>query len=80
MSGIIRLAKKQDIEDLAIIYKNLYDNVDIGEYVNSKLELKYWIYLIHISFKILWTDNSSVWLIIVLIFPIKESVQFDFNK
>ena len=32
MSGIIRLAKKQDIEDLAIIYKNLYDNVDIGEY------------------------------------------------
>ena len=29
---MIRLAKKEDIEDLAIIYKNLYDNVDIGEY------------------------------------------------
>lgn len=28
---MIRLVKKEDIKDLAIIYKHLYDNVDIGE-------------------------------------------------
>lgn len=28
---MIRLVKKEDFEDLAVIYKNLYDNVDIGE-------------------------------------------------
>ncbi len=29
---MIRLVKKSDIEDLAVIYKDLYDNVDIGEH------------------------------------------------
>ena len=28
---MIRLVRKEDIKDLAIIYKDLYDNVDIGE-------------------------------------------------
>ncbi len=28
---MIRLVRKEDINDLAIIYKDLYDNVDIGE-------------------------------------------------
>lgn len=29
---MIRLVKKSDIDDLAVIYKDLYDNVDIGEH------------------------------------------------
>ena len=29
---MIRLAKKEDIKYLAPIYKELYDNVDIGEF------------------------------------------------
>ena len=29
---MIRLVKLQDIKDLAIIYKDLYDDVDIGEF------------------------------------------------
>jgi L-amino acid N-acyltransferase YncA len=28
---MIRLAKKEDIKELAVIYKDLYDNADIGE-------------------------------------------------
>lgn len=28
---MIRLVKKEDLKELAVIYKNLYDNVDIGE-------------------------------------------------
>ena len=41
MSGIIRLAKKEDLEDLAVIYKSLYDDVDIGENwsIEKSLEL-----------------------------------------
>ena len=45
MSGIIRLAKKEDLEDLAVIYKSLYDDVDIGENwsIEKSLELlNYW--------------------------------------
>lgn len=42
---MIRLVKKEDINQLAIIYKELYDNVDIGE--NWSIEtainlLNYW--------------------------------------
>ena len=42
---MIRLAKKEDIKELAIIYKELYDNADIGE--NWTIEsaanlLNYW--------------------------------------
>ena len=42
---MIRLVKKEDLKDLAIIYKELYDNVDIGE--NWSIEtatnlLNYW--------------------------------------
>lgn len=42
---MIRLARKEDIKDLAIIYKDLYDNVDIGEnWTIEKSEelLNYW--------------------------------------
>ena len=42
---MIRLVKRSDIDELAKIYKDLYDNVDIGE--NWTIErasslLKYW--------------------------------------
>ena len=42
---MIRLVRKEDINDLAIIYKDLYDNVDIGENwsIKSATELlTYW--------------------------------------
>lgn len=42
---MIRLVKKEDLEDLAVIYKSLYDNVDIGENwsIEKSLELlNYW--------------------------------------
>lgn len=42
---MIRLVKKEDLEHLAIIYKDLYDNVDIGEdwSVEKSLDLlNYW--------------------------------------
>lgn len=42
---MIRQVKIEDIEELAIIYKELYDNVDIGEFWTIKSAtqmLKYW--------------------------------------
>lgn len=42
---MIRLAKEEDLKELAIIYKELYDDADIGEYwsVESALKLlQYW--------------------------------------
>ena len=42
---MIRLVRKEDIKDLAQIYKELYDNVDIGEYwtIESATNLlNYW--------------------------------------
>lgn len=42
---MIRLVKKEDIKDLAIIYKNLYDNVDIWEFwtISTATDLlNYW--------------------------------------
>ncbi len=42
---MIRLAKKEDINNLAIIYKDLYDDVDIGEFwsIESAAKLlNYW--------------------------------------
>ena len=45
MSWFVRLVKKEDLKDLAVIYKSLYDNVDIGEdwSIEKSLELlNYW--------------------------------------
>ena len=42
---MIRLIKREDIKDLAIIYKNLYDNVDIWEFwtISTATDLlNYW--------------------------------------
>ena len=42
---MIRLAKKEDINNLAIIYKDLYDDVDIGEFwsvESAEKLLNYW--------------------------------------
>ena len=42
---MIRLVKKEDLDDLAVIYKDLYDNADIGEdwsIEKAKKLLEYW--------------------------------------
>lgn len=42
---MIRLVKEEDIKSLALIYKNLYDDVDIGEFwsiESAEKLLNYW--------------------------------------
>lgn len=42
---MIRLCKKEDLDELAVIYKDLYDNADIGEdwtIEKAKDLLTYW--------------------------------------
>lgn len=63
---MIRLVKKEDFEDLAVIYKNLYDNVDIGEdwSVWRALDLlNYWYNRQGDLFFVAEEDGKPVWAI-----------------
>ena len=69
---MIRLVKETDIKDLALIYKELYDDVDIGEYWTTESAtnlLKYWYDKQKDLFFVAEEDNKAIGAIISGIKP-----------